>query len=137
MRRVAKVRVVVVDDEYSQLRLWRDILFKYCPEYEIVTFGDSVEAMDYLLEQGADVLLLDIKMPGMNGFELLSHLLWDDSMMVVIISAHNDFEYARMAIRKGVNEYLLKPISRKEIEHLILQIRNHMEKIEKKRLELE
>ena len=137
MRREAKVRVVVVDDEYSQLRLWRDILFKYCPEYEIVTFGDSVEAMDYLLEQGADVLLLDIKMPGMNGFELLSHLLWDDSMMVVIISAHNDFEYARMAIRKGVNEYLLKPISRKEIEHLILQIRNHMEKIEKKQLELE
>lgn len=126
-------RIVVVDDEYSQLRLLGDILRRFCPEYEIETFDDSTEAMEYLLEHEVEVLLLDIKMPGMTGFQLLSHIIRDDDMMVVIISAYNDFEFAQTAIRKGVDEYLLKPVSRKEIDRLSQQIKKHIGRVEQRR----
>ena len=126
-------RIVIVDDELSQLKLLRDILKRLCPEYEIVIFGESKAAMEYLLEHGTEVLLVDIRMPGMTGFELLSHIPGDEEMMVVVISAHSDFEYARTALRKGVDEYLLKPVSKKELDRLASQIKRHVEEVEQGR----
>ena len=53
--------------------------------------------------------------------------------MVVVISAHSDFEYARTALRKGVDEYLLKPVSKKELDRLASQIKRHVEEVERGR----
>ena len=66
-------------------------------------------------------------MPGMNGFELLSRLSLDENTKIIIISAYNDFEYARSALRKGVCEYLLKPLSKKDMDSLVLLIKKHIE----------
>lgn len=125
-------RIVIIDDETSQAELMQDILKRHFPDDEVIFYSDVNTAVKKLYENGADVILLDIRMPGMTGFEMLSRLSLDDSTMIIIISAYNDFEYARTALRKGICEYLLKPLSKKDIDTLVLRIRNHMKKQEQK-----
>ncbi|MFQ7482265.1 MAG: response regulator [Ruminococcus sp.] len=59
-----------------------------------------------------DVVITDIRMPGMNGMDLIRHVRRADSVEFVIISGYSEFEYARSAIQYGVSDYLLKPIKR-------------------------
>lgn len=120
-------RIVIVDDETYQAELMRDILKKYFSEHEVVSYSEVNIAIRNLYDKGADILILDIRMPGMNGFELLSRLSLDENTKIIIISAYNDFEYARSALRKGVCEYLLKPLSKKDMDSLVLLIKKHIE----------
>ena len=120
-------RIVIVDDETYQAELMRDILKMYFSEHEVVSYSEVHIAIRNLYDKGADILILDIRMPGMNGFELLSRLSLDKNTKIIIISAYNDFEYARSALRKGVCEYLLKPLSKKDMDSLVLLIKKHIE----------
>lgn len=120
-------RIVIVDDETYQAELMRDILKMYFLEHEVVSYSEVHIAIRNLYDKGADILILDIRMPGMNGFELLSRLSLDKNTKIIIISAYNDFEYARSALRKGVCEYLLKPLSKKDMDSLVLLIKKHIE----------
>lgn len=63
-------RIVIVDDETYQAELMRDILKKYFSEHEVVSYSEVNIAIRNLYDKGADILILDIRMPGMNGFEL-------------------------------------------------------------------
>ena len=69
-----------------------------------------------LLEKRPDILLTDIKMPFMDGLEL-ARIVRKESpdTRIIILSGHNEFEYARKAITLGVNDYLLKPVSSRDI----------------------
>ena len=120
-------RIVIVDDETYQAELMRDILKMYFSEHEVVSYSEVHIAIRNLYDKGADILILDIRMPEMNGFEFLSRLSLDENTKIIIISAYNDFEYARSALRKGASEYFLKPLSKKDIDSLVLLIKMHIE----------
>jgi len=92
------------------------------------------EAFKIALEEHPDLIITDIKMPIMDGLELckkVNEVLSDT--VIILLSAYEDFDYARTAIQYGVEKYYLKPLSRDKINDLINEIRVIYAKFEKKR----
>ncbi|PYI55730.1 response regulator [Paenibacillus flagellatus] len=74
------------------------------------------EALDIMRMNSIDILMTDIRMPGMNGLELLAHVRRDwKRMKCILLSGHAEFAYAQQAIRHEAHEYLLKPISDEDV----------------------
>ena len=81
---------------------------------------DALSALNIMTDQGADILLTDVRMPVLSGLELIDRARKINPMLQsVILSGYDDFEYARQALRAGVAEYLLKPVSRGEINRVL------------------
>ena len=88
--------------------------------------GDA--ALEFLLSETPDLVLLDIRMPGMSGLDVVRIARehgYDGK--VVILSGYSDFNYARTAIRYGVLSYLTKPIDEDELLEIVTQIRNQLD----------
>ena len=88
--------------------------------------GDA--ALQFLLSETPDLVLLDIRMPGMSGLDVVRIARehgYDGK--VVILSGYSDFNYARTAIRYGVLSYLTKPIDEDELLEIVTQIRNQLD----------
>ena len=74
--------------------------------------GDGEEALPMILKLRPDILITDIKMPFMNGLELVRLARQEiDSLSVIILSGYSDFDYMREAIHLGVTDYVLKPVT--------------------------
>lgn len=111
-------RILIVDDEADTgeilgLRLARrGVESSYSPSGE--------DALDRLKEFPADIVLLDIKMPGMDGLEVLEHVRRDYThIKVIILSGHADMEAAARGMELGAFFYLLKPVNFDELCHKI------------------
>ncbi len=86
----------------------------------VATAFNGVVAMDLLTKERPDILFTDIRMPVMNGLELISAVKKEyPDIKLVVISGYQEFEYAREAMRYGVEDYLLKPISPLQIKELL------------------
>lgn len=128
------MKIVIVEDEI-RIREGVEKLIKRIPkEYEmIVTAENGEEGLQIVLEHQPEIVITDIKMPKMDGIEMLSKLKALGKMpKVIVLSAYSEFEYARQAIKLGVSEYILKPISVIEFSNsfksLCQQIRDEKEK---------
>ena len=92
-------------------------------EYGIECVGEAEDgevALKMCQDKKPDILLLDICMPFLSGIELLAQLGEQAlSMKVIVISGHDEFEYAKESLRLGVMDYLLKPIDEDELESVI------------------
>ena len=102
---------------------------KYCLEWseygiEIVGEGNNgQEALDFIQDNHVDIIITDMKMPIMDGMELIKNIRkLNLSLEVLILSGYEDFEYARSAIQYGVFEYLLKPVTIDKIERAVEQL---------------
>jgi two-component system response regulator YesN len=85
--------------------------------------GDGEEALEMVRDRAADLLLVDINMPIMNGLELVQQLRAGDSpCKIVIISGHDEFNFAQTAIRHGVSAYLLKPVTPDQINQTLKEL---------------
>ncbi|MFC1813995.1 response regulator, partial [Thermodesulfobacteriota bacterium] len=116
-----KMKVMVVDDEL----IIRESLFSYFRKYghEIETASSGVEALDKLKKAPFHVLFVDIKMPGMDGMELLEKVKDEyPETMVVIITAYGSIESAAKAMRIGASDYLLKPFKPDQLSLTIERI---------------
>jgi DNA-binding NtrC family response regulator len=105
------LRILVVDDEL----LIRDLLYDYfsSKDYQIATADSAEEAIE-ILEQGRefDVVLTDIKMPGIGGLELVDRIKQIDSgLPVIIITGYPSLDTAIEALRKRVFDYVIKPFN--------------------------
>ena len=78
------------------------------------------EALDLLHERHFDILVTDIEMPGMSGLELIRKAKEDfPDLHIIVLSGYSNFEYARTALRYGVEDYLLKPVEQKTLSDLL------------------
>ncbi len=86
--------------------------------------GDGEVALPLIRKLKPDVLITDIKMPFMDGLSL-SEIVKEEfpKTKIIIISGYDDFEYARQAIVVGVDQYLLKPITRAALRNVLLELK--------------
>ena len=107
------IKAIVVDDETHCLDTLSILLQEYCPKVQILHQCSSANAaLDAITKFSPQLLLLDIEMPGMNGFELLEH--FEEIPFSVIFTTSYD-QYAIKAIHLSALDYLLKPIAPKEL----------------------
>jgi DNA-binding NtrC family response regulator len=110
--------ILVVDDEFSV----RDSLYNWFKTegYRVDTAGNGMEALKKLQENPWDIVLVDIKMPGMDGMELQRHIKKIDStMIVIIITAYATVDTAVEAMKEGAYDYLSKPIDPDKLSILV------------------
>ncbi len=103
-----KLRLMIVDDEM----IVRESLLNWLRKYghEIDTAASGSEALEKIEQKPFQLLFVDIKMPGMDGLELLERVKKEyPDTLVVIITAHGSIESAARAMRAGASDYLLKP----------------------------
>lgn len=103
-----RLRVLFVDDEQSL----RDIMQRELPAmgHDVVVCESGMAALRALDHQSFDVAIIDLRMPGMSGWDLIDHLKRITPETEVIIStAHGDMDAAIQALRKGVYDFLIKP----------------------------
>jgi DNA-binding NtrC family response regulator len=111
-------RVVVADDEESARQTLGQILRE--DGYEVTLAADGNEALSLVARESPDILLTDLKMPRLDGHELLARVRQGfPDVAVVIMTAHGTIRSAVKALREGAEDYLTKPIDVEELEHLL------------------
>ena len=122
-------RTLIVDDEQLMRQYLSSNLTNICPDFHVTGIAcDGLEAAEILKKQIFDLVITDIKMPEMDGLNLSKYI--SDSFpntKVIIISGYNDFEYARLAIKYGVSDYLLKPLSDDAVIDTLSRVKSELE----------
>lgn len=122
-------KIVIIDDEY----FFRQALIKYVKNFkdEFVVVGDAGNGklgIELIEQHHPDIILIDISMPQMTGFDVISHIQKKKLQpRFVIISGYDKFEYAQKAIQMGVQDFLLKPVT---VESLYKSLRQTSERID-------
>ncbi|HID31013.1 MAG TPA: sigma-54-dependent Fis family transcriptional regulator [Desulfobacterales bacterium] len=114
----SELRIMVVDDELIVRESLKGWLEKF--GYGIDAAEDAREALEKLEREEFDLLFVDIKMPGMDGIELLKRVKDDQpDVIVVMITAHGSVESAIEAMKAGASDYLMKPFDPEDLELLV------------------
>ncbi len=133
-----KGKIVIVDDEKGVRESIKMILKD---NYDLSIFTQGEEVLKEFREDMADVALLDIKMPGMNGIELLKRLKEiDEDIEIIMITGYGTLDSATEAMRCGASAYINKPFNRNELLEIIkerIKRRGKKRKEKKRLLELE
>lgn len=110
-------KVLIVDDELKiREGLAKVIDWKENDFIVIAQAGDGREALDIYNEKKPSLVVTDIKMPEMDGLELIAQLKKiNPNVNIIILSGYDDFEYAKKAIKYGVDSYILKPVDEMEL----------------------
>ncbi|MBA9084958.1 YesN/AraC family two-component response regulator [Fontibacillus solani] len=121
-------KIVIVDDE----KIIRMGLKQYIEEssypFEVIGEAKSAdEALQQLENAQADVCLVDINMPNMNGLDMISLMKERYSSVVVIVSGYDNFEYARQAVQLQAFDYLLKPVPKSDLNKLLFRLDEHLQ----------
>ena len=122
------MKIVIVEDEAAIRNGLAGLLPKISPDYEVAgTASDGMEGLAVIREQQPDLVILDIRMTGMDGLTMLRTLRDEGNVCrAVVLSAYSDFDYARTAIELGVESYLLKPVKVKELKAVLSLAEKHI-----------
>lgn len=114
------MRICVVDDEPIVRMSIIDKLESIVPNADIYDVGFGTEALDRVRTVKPDLLFLDIRMPNIDGLEILKAVSESDlETKVVILTGYDQFEYARIALQHGAIGYLLKPAGLEELRAIV------------------
>lgn len=115
---------MIVEDNKMSLHLLSSIISSYFKEFSpIVEFTNATDALQHLKTNKVDIILTDIKMPGLSGIDLagICHKHYPQ-IKIILISAYRDFEYAQKALNYNVINYILKPISADDLCRVLSSI---------------
>jgi len=108
-------KLLVVDDEPDMLRLLSMIIKEKTP-YEVATTNNPLEVLELVKKGEFDLVIADLKMPGLDGIELLESLKrFDEDIPVIIITAYGTVEAAVETINKGAFDFITKPFRKEQI----------------------
>lgn len=116
-------KILVVDDESSIRRALKNILEN--EQYAVYLAENGEQALEMASEENFDAILLDIKMPGMDGMEVLNNLITMTDAPIIMISGHGTIETAVSAIKKGAYDFIVKP---PDLNRLLITVRNAIDK---------
>jgi len=121
-------KLIIVDDEKKILEgianifPWNSIGF----EVEAV-FTNGRQALNYLATHPVNVVMTDIRMPEMNGLEMIRELEKNEHLKIILFSSFQNYEYFRSAIKYRVTDYLLKPIKYDELLNCFMDVRKTLD----------
>ncbi len=116
--------ILIIDDEKSIRRTLREIL-EY-EGYKVEEAVDGLEGLSMLKERTFDAILLDIKMPKMDGLEVLDKIMQTNpDTPVIMVSGHGTIDTAVEAVKKGAYDFVAKPM---DLNRLSISLRNALEK---------
>jgi len=123
------IDVMLVDDEP-----WNREIVKRFGEWDkydmsiVFEANDGMEAINYMKEHQLQLVITDMKMPGVDGGKLMEYIRQrDPQMQLIVISGYEDFDYARQALRHHAVEYLLKPIEAAALNDALRKCYQYME----------
>lgn len=119
------LRLMIVDDEQIIREALSSMIDYTSLGYEVIaTAKNGMEAYDRIRDDYPDVVITDIKMPILNGLELIERASRIDSRITfILLSGYGEFEYAKQAMKYGVRYYLLKPTDKQELINCLDTIR--------------
>lgn len=122
------MKVMLVEDEALILQGLQAILdWEKLGLTVIHTAINGEEALKCWDREPVDIVVTDIEMPRMGGLELLKQIREKDARVrFIILTGYDEFEYARLAIRLEVENYILKPIDEEELEKALLEAVEHL-----------
>jgi DNA-binding NtrC family response regulator len=108
-------KILIVDDEPDMLKLLSMILREKTP-YEVTTTNNPVEALELAKKGSFDLVISDLKMPGLDGIEIIESVKRvDEDTPVIIITAYGTIESASEAMQKGGFDFITKPFKKEQI----------------------
>jgi signal transduction histidine kinase len=113
---MAKKTVLIVDDEARNIKLLKAYLM--ADQYEILEALNGEEALEIVADSNPDIVLLDVMMPGIDGFEVCKRLKQDENTQmvpVIMVTALMEKEYRIKALEAGADDFLSKPVDRTEV----------------------
>ncbi len=125
-----KFKMIIIDDEPNFADSLAEMLKCENLDLEICgTYKNGIQALEFMSENEIDIVLTDIKMPGMDGIEFVTECsqCFPDTM-IIFMSAYSEFDAARFAIQNNVKGYLLKPISYNELVDLLFKLTEQLKK---------
>src|SRR5437762_12503623 len=121
--------ILVVDDEKPQRDILQEILT--AAGYDVTSAASGEAALKFAKERSFDLALTDLKMTGIDGIELLQHLLaLDSSIIVILLTAHGTIDSAKDALRRGAFDYLQKPFDRDVLLSTIKRALGNLDQID-------
>ncbi len=128
------MKIAIVDDEALERKALQKMIRDHLPNMEVVAeAANGREAVEIANEYKPDAMLIDIKMPGIDGLEAIELIRrHHPDMKFIIVSAFDTFEYAKQAMRHGVKEYLLKPSRKEEVIGALRRVYNELMEERKK-----
>ncbi len=122
---MSKTKVLLVDDEIEFVSALAERL--QLRDYDVKTANNALEALGLIHDYPPDVVILDLRIPGMNGIETLKTIKkLDPTIEVIMLTGHGDVQSVEEGMKSGALEYIMKPV---EIGELISKI----DKAKKKR----
>ena len=126
--------ILIVEDEYLIRQGLTKLVNVAAYDMEIIGQAENGrQAWDLIQKQVPDIILTDINMPQLNGLQLASLVREAyPQVHLVFLTGYDDFDYALSAVKLGVDDYLLKPFSRQDIEEMLGKIKQKLDQEEKK-----
>lgn len=126
-----KKKILVIDDTELMSKYISDILIK--ADYDVVRALNGVEGLSKVREEKPDLVLLDVVMPGMDGFEVCKALRDDESnnlMPIIMLTAQDNDDDKLTGLELGADDYIIKPFNYRE---LLSRVRNTLKRIDRNR----
>ncbi len=115
-----KATILVIEDEVRMLQMLRTML--HLGGYRVLTASNGTEGLCLALQPGADLVLLDLGLPGLNGFDVLAQIRHRSDIPVIIVTAWDDEDSKIRGLETGADDYLVKPFSRRELQARIAAV---------------
>lgn len=118
---MAAKKILLVDDSKTTLMMERSILEKRT-KYQCVTAADGLEAVSKANEEHPDLVLMDVVMPRMNGFEACKKMREQAAtreIPIVLLTTRGEESYMEAGFQSGCNDYLTKPVNGDELVRLL------------------
>lgn len=111
-------KILVIDDEQGILDFFKKALGK--EGYEMITCLNGIGALEKVKEEKPDLVILDIKMPEIDGIETLKRIRWiNKNTIVIMLTAYGTMDSAKEALKLGAHDYITKPFKLDYIKEVI------------------
>ena len=118
------MKVLLVDDEIYTIRMLQNLIHWKELGLEFIGYAQNgKDAYEMVLRDNPDIIVSDIRMPGMDGLEFMKKVSeYSDDIRIIVMSAYADFSYVQKAMKMGCCDYILKPVDEMELEKALRKV---------------